>query len=332
MKTEQELPEASEQWAESVERPLPEHLNLSANCGLPPGLGELKIRLGIQRWPHSHEQHFSANLADSLLDVMRHGAKELGESLLPPHSDEPLDLLRSRHHHSDDWSEPITDLDVPLWFYLVNGSSRHFAIEYRLVVRINTKWGVAESDHMNPRQLLSSFGFEPNDYSLYLGNSPDPLPPDTPIHLKRDEHFEAQKDGRYGLRAVVCGLQTIEDDLASVSASGVTGRLTTENGQRFVEVSDLEIPSPPWSGSTATIAIAVPASYPQGGLDGFYLQKTVNQNGSIPYEQPAITLGGRTFALISWHYASGREWKPSRDDLASHIAHCRGYFLKRGVR
>jgi hypothetical protein len=49
-------------------------------------------------------------------------------------------------------------------------------------------------------------------------------------------------------------------------------------------------------------------------------EKTVNQNGSIPYEQPAITLGGRTFALISWHYATGRDWNPSRDDLASHIA------------
>ena len=332
MKTEQEVLDSSEQWVEGLDHPLPEHFNLSSGCGLPPGVGELKIRLGIQRWPNSHEQHFSARLADSLLDVMRHGAEQLGESLLPPHSNEPLDLLRSRHHHSHDWSKPITDLDTPLWLSLVNGSSRHFAIEYRLVVRINTKWGVAESDHMTPRQLLYSFGFEPNDYSLYLGNSPDPLPPDTAIHLKRGEYFEAQKDGRYGLQAVRRGLQTIDDDVAAVSASGVPARLITENSQRFVEVSGLDIPSPPWSGKAATIAIAVPGSYPQGGLDGFYLEKTVNQNGSIPYEQSAISIGGRTFALISWHYATGRDWNPSRDDLASHIAHCRGYFLKRGVR
>jgi hypothetical protein len=73
-------------------------------------------------------------------------------------------------------------------------------------------------------------------------------------------------------------------------------------------------------------------SEPRAALDGFYLERTVNQGGAIPYEQPAITFDGRTFALISWHYAIGREGNPSRDDLASHIAHCRGYFLKRGVR
>jgi hypothetical protein len=67
MKTEQELLDSSEQWVEGLDHPLPEHLNLSTNCGLPPGLGELKIRLGIQRWPDSHEQHFSARLADSLV-------------------------------------------------------------------------------------------------------------------------------------------------------------------------------------------------------------------------------------------------------------------------
>ena len=128
------------------------------------------------------------------------------------------------------------------------------------------------------------------------------------------------------------GLQTIEDDVAAVGASGVAARLITENNQRFVEVSGLEIPSPPWSGSAATIAIAVPATYPQGGLDGLYLEKTANQSGSIPYQQSTSVLGGREFVLVSWHYANGREWNPSRDDLASHIAHCRGYFLKRGVR
>ena len=332
MNAEQELLNANDRWAESLDHPLPEHLHISTSTGLPPGLGELKIRLGIERWPHSHEQHFQAALADSLLDVMRHGAKELGESLLPPNSDSPLDFLRSKSHRSQGWSDPITDLGTPLWVYLIAGGSRRFSIEYRLIVRINAKWGVAQAERLTPRQLLASFGFEPNDYSLYRGNSTEPLSPDTPLNLKRGEHFEAQKDGRYGIRAVTHGLQTIEDDAAAACCGGLTGRLVSENGQLFVEVSGIEIPSPPWSGSSATIAIAVPNSYPHGGLDGFYLEKTVHQNGSIPYQQSSVNLCGRTFVLISWHYAAGREWNPGRDDLASHVAHCRGYFLKRGVR
>jgi len=331
MNTQQELLDANDQWAEELDHPLPEPVTAAKDFSLPPGLGDLKIRLGVERWPHSPEKHFRARLDDTLLEVMRHGAKEVGETLFPPHSDSPLDLLRSKRHGSHDWSAPITELETPLWVHLVQGGTRHFAIEYQLVIGINTKWGVAEDAHMTPRQLLASFGFEPNDYSLYQGNSTEPLPPDTPLHLKRGEHFEAQKDGRYGLTAPR-GLQTIEDDVASVCAADISARLIGQNGQRFVEVVGIEIPSPPWSGPRATIAVAVPASYPQGGLDGFYLEKTVNQGGSIPYEQPAITLDGRTFALISWHYATGRDWNPSRDDLASHIAHCRGYFLKRGVR
>jgi hypothetical protein len=334
MNLESELIESHEQWAENLDHPLPEHLNLTAAAPLPPGLGELMIRLGIQRLPSGPEHHFNARLADSLLDVMRHGAKELAEPLLPPHSADPLDWLFARKTHGHEWGEPFTDLTTPLWVVLAQGYSRRFGIEYRLAVRINTKWRIAAEERMTPKQLLSSFGFDPNDYSLYRENSSHVLPPDTPIHLKRGEHFEAQKDGRYGLRAAAPrGLQTIDDDVASVTAGGVDAGLISENGQRFVEVSGLEIPSPPWSGGAATIAIAVPTAYPQGGLDGFYLEKTVNQNGSVPYAQATATvIGGRAFVLISWHYVNGREWNPSRDDLASHIAHCRGYFLKRGVR
>jgi hypothetical protein len=78
--------------------------------------------------------------------------------------------------------------------------------------------------------------------------------------------------------------------------------------------------------------IAVPGTYPAGGLDAFYLEQGVSQGGTVPNQQAAVRIGGRTWGLISWHYAQDRPWNPSRDDLASHIAHCRGFFLKRGVR
>ena len=100
-----------------------------------------------------------------------------------------------------------------------------------------------------------------------------------------------------------------------------------------MEVSDLEVPSPPWMTKRATILIAIPATYPIGGLDAFYIDRaaTSHQGGAIPYEQSRVTIGGREWGLISWHYTVNRPWNPSRDNLASHIAHCRGYFLRRGV-
>ena len=128
------------------------------------------------------------------------------------------------------------------------------------------------------------------------------------------------------------GLQTIEDDVVTVAAAGFQTRIVTGEGQRYVEVRGLLIPSPPWSKDEATVLIAIPETYPRGGLDAFYLEQSVTQGGNVPYQQSATTIDGRSWGLISWHYANGKTWNSNHDDLASHIAHCRGFFLSRGVQ
>src|SRR5262249_3419179 len=119
----------------------------------------------------------------------------------------------------------------------------------------------------------------------------------------------------------------------ALADQSVTVRLLAHGSQEYVEVSDLEVPSPPWTKATARILIAVPATYPTGGLDAFYIDRTSfsHQVGTIPYEQSRASIDGREWGLISWHYTVNRPWSPGRDSLASHIAHCRGYFLRRGV-
>lgn len=47
--------------------------------------------------------------------------------------------------------------------------------------------------------------------------------------------------------------------------------LLATGGQRYVETRGLEIPFPPLSGPRANVLIAVPSTYPNGGLDAFYL-------------------------------------------------------------
>ena len=335
MKTVEHTVETQDDWAESLDKLPPQNVIECATSGcLPPEVGRIRIRLGIRAWPDGKEHDLHARLSDSLLDVMGGGEGAIGISLLPPLPQEPLDSLRGRKRHEHGWSEPITELKTPLWLALVNGWSRHFAIEFRLAVKINSKWAVAPAPQMTPRELLTSFGFDPNEFSLYRSNSADLLAPDVPIAPKRGDCFEAQKDGRYGLgpEAPPSGLQTIENDVAVVVAAGVDAQLVLCNGQRYVEVRGMAIPSPPWSGAVVTILVVVPATYPQGGLDAFYLEQTINQGGSVPYQQSVTSINGRSWGLISWHYAEGRAWNPTRDDLASHITHCRGYFLKRGLR
>lgn len=329
------MSETQHDWAESLEAELPENVTECAGAGLvPPEIGRIRVLVSVQQWPDGEAHRHRPRLTDTLLDIMQAGANELGLVVLPPAPQEPLDFLRCQKRRGRGWSEPLLELQTPLWLALVNGCSRHFAIEFRLAIKINSKWGVAPAPEMTPRELATLFGFDPTQYSLYRASSAELLPPDTPLLLKRGDCFEAQKDGKYGLRAVPPprGLQTIDDDVATLAAAGFQARLAASGGQRYVEVRGLTIPSPPWSDTEATILVAVPETYPKGGLDALYLEQTVTRGGSIPYQQSVTSIDGRSWGLISWHYADGKTWNPNCDDLASHIAHCRGFFLARGVR
>lgn len=322
---------ADETWVTEASAALPDHIHECGRRGdLPPELLRLKIRVTVRKWPDGQEAHMEVPLGTPLQELMRDGGVKLGIPVLPPGPEvKPLDGLRFLKRHSE-WSEPIQDLGEPLWLAIVHGVTRHFGIEFKLEVQINTKWGIAPSVNATPKQLLEAFGFNPAEYSLYPAHSADLLPPDVPLNLKRGDRFEAQKDGRYG---ATLDTELSPVTLAGLNAAGYEVRQFSENGQTYVEVSNLEVPSPPWTAGRARILIAVPATYPAGGLDAFYIDRSSisHQSGVIPYEQSRANIGGREWGLISWHYTVNRPWDPARDSISSHIAHCRGYFLRRGI-
>ncbi|HZS04818.1 MAG TPA: E2/UBC family protein [Blastocatellia bacterium] len=313
-------------------------LSEAKDHGKPPAsFSHRKVRLGIRELPGGDEKHFRAALTDTLLEVFEQGAQVLGKPLLPPAPAEPKDYLRCRERHGHDWSEPLTELSQPLWLALAHGCSRHFGIEYRLLIKINVKWDVAPSPNATPRQLLTSFGFDPAQFSLYRADSAAFLPPDTPLQIRRGDLFEAQADGKYGDTGKrprpSRGSQTIEDDVEELKEAGVDARLLVIGGQKYVEVQGLLVPSPPWTPCEVSILIAVPATYPTGFLDAFYIEATArHQSGTIPREQSRHNFDGRWWILVSWHYADHRPWNPRQDDLSTHVEHCRGFFLQRGVK
>jgi hypothetical protein len=324
-------------WFENVDADVPEELSAGQAHGrLADHLQKKQIKLGVRRWPDGHEARFKAALVDTLGEVFSKGAKALGEPLLPPSPQAPLDALRYLQRRSE-WSDPLKKLDQPLWLALVHGVTRHLGIEYKLSVKINTRWGIAPSVTATPRELLTSFGMNPQEFSLYTVDGVEPLPADTPLSLQRGDCFEAQKDGKYGSTLVVSralrGSQTIEDDIEAANGAGETARLVAVGSQKYVEVRDIGVPSPPWGNVRANILIAIPATYPSGGLDAFYVELPfTHSSGPIPNQQSTVSIDGRNWALISWHYHETRPWNPLQDDLTTHIQHCRGFFLKRGIR
>lgn len=327
---------AGARWSEDVDADLPEEVaEAKAHGKLPPKFEKVKIALSVRELPDGKPAHIKASLTDTLSEVFERGAQELGKPLLPPTGMAPLDTFHCRERGGG-WAAPLTGLDCPLWLALAQGTTRHLGIDYKLVVKINAKWAVAPAASLTPKALLEAFGFSSGEFSLYTPDGTNPLPPDAPLALQRGQMFEAQKDGRYGSAVAADapprGSQTIEDDVRTVGEAGVDARLFSEGGQRYVELRNLVVPSPPWSSGRVNIVVAVPATYPMSGLDAFYVELPFGQaGGGIPYQQSAAQINGRQYGLISWHYASNRPWNPLRDDLTTHVEHCRGFFLRRGV-
>jgi hypothetical protein len=324
-----------ERWAEDVDADTPADIVEAQRHGrLPEKAQRLKVMLSVRELPEGKEVKFKAALTDTLREVFDRGAQELGKPLLPPSPAATLDALHFRARGG--WGEPLTGLDRPLWLALAQGGTRRLGIDYKLVVKINTKWGVAPAASVTPRALLEAFGFSPDEFSLYTPEGTEPLPPDTPLALERGWVFEAQKDGRYGApvgaEAPPRGSQTIEDDVSAIREAGFDASLFYEGGQRYVELRNLAVPSPPWSSNRVNIVVAIPATFPMSDLDAFYVELPFGQaGGGMPYQSSTAQLNGRQYGLISWHYATNRPWNPLRDDLASHVEHCRGFFLRRGV-
>jgi hypothetical protein len=161
-----------------------------------------QVHVTVRLLPHGHEAKFHLPENAALLEVLEAGAKHLGVHLLPPAPERPLDQLHdlSHHHHV---GPAIDNLDQPLGAYLKEkGTTPDFGIELVLAFRVNTRWAVAAKPEMTPKEVLAlpAINLDYQQYTLYLPGSSDPLPLDKPIHLKRGEALEAQRDGKYGER------------------------------------------------------------------------------------------------------------------------------------
>jgi Prokaryotic E2 family E len=113
---------------------------------------------------------------------------------------------------------------------------------------------------------------------------------------------------------------------------GVPVELVAIGTQCFAQVGDMQAPSPPWDRSTYGILIAVPLAA-GAALDAFYLELPYKYESGIHPRVcgTTISFADRNWQLVSWHYPDGRPWTHGKDDLDTHIAHCRGFFFNRGA-
>lgn len=161
--------------------------------------GKREVEISVELMHHLEHQrrHFQVPRDATLLEVLDEGARKLEVKLLP-NQEMPLDRLRGvyEEHH---FGEPL-NLDITVEDFLQHERpTHHFAVELVLAIQINTRWRIAPEKEMTPKAILALADLSWEQYSLYYpADSIEPLPPDVPVKLHRDQRFEAQRDGKYG--------------------------------------------------------------------------------------------------------------------------------------
>lgn len=123
-------------------------------------------------------------------------------------------------------------------------------------------------------------------------------------------------------------------EIEKLAQGGFAVELANESNQAYALARRVEASCPPWDRKLYDILIPIPAAYDFGTpLDGFYLclPYTFNRGEHNRVSGQVITVANQQWKLVSWHYPDNKPFDPAKDNIESHIVHCRGFFLERGA-
>jgi hypothetical protein len=128
--------------------------------------------------------------------------------------------------------------------------------------------------------------------------------------------------------------QRAKQEVEALTLCGRGIELIDTNGQCYAIVAGIDAPAPPWNAARFDILIVIPALYSEASLDGFYigLPYTYKNGTHERVNGTVIEVRGQKWQQVSWHYLDGKPWRQNLDSLETHIVHCRGFFLARGVK
>jgi hypothetical protein len=109
----------------------------------------------------------------------------------------------------------------------------------------------------------------------------------------------------------------LPQDEVLLQRRGVHWETVVDGGRRWLLIHGYPLPEG-YQQRPTTFAIEVPISYPGSRLDMFYCNPPVNRltGAPIPQTEHAETIFGTRFQRWSRH----RQWDPTRDTLATHLA------------
>jgi hypothetical protein len=110
-----------------------------------------------------------------------------------------------------------------------------------------------------------------------------------------------------------------EEDEECLAARGLPWEAVIDNGAKWLIFPGYPIPEG-YNHSTASAAIRIPPSYPDGDIDMVYFFPALAlKSGKTIGQISTITLDGKTYQQWSRHRTSANPWRPGLDNACTHL-------------
>ncbi|WP_027168941.1 multiubiquitin domain-containing protein [Mesorhizobium sp. WSM3224] len=177
------------------------------------------------------------------------------------------------------------------------------------------------------RKALAEAGFDPAQEWIIILKTSDskrPVTLDDAIDLRApgiEKLRLTPKDVNNGEFAAKCDFKLLPTDEKGLAALGLSWETVIEGGHRWLVMRSYSVPTG-YNHAAVTMALDIPSSYPAAEIDMFYCSPRLERtNGRpIPQTEANATICGMSFQRWSRHRGPASRWKPSVDNVLSHLA------------
>jgi hypothetical protein len=197
----------------------------------------------------------------------------------------------------------------------------------RYVIRIDKERKTVTSSSLTGREILGLVDKTPETHKLYQhirGEQPRAVAPDESVDFRAPgvERFTTMpRDTTEGAAAPSVAREFVlpEFDRDALDGLGRPWETLMDGGTMWLILHDYEVPLG-YNHTVVEAALLIPPSYPDGQIDMVYFYPALHRTDGRPI--PALAdqpIRGEIWQRWSRHRTGANPWRPSVDDVASHL-------------
>lgn len=200
----------------------------------------------------------------------------------------------------------------------------------RYIIRVDKQRVVSHKGHLTGTEILALVGKKPETHKLYQhkkGHQPTLVAPTEVVDLTKHgiERFTTMpKDTTEGLgtgaQPVRRQFQLPEGDCTYITSLGLPWETVADNNTLWLMLHGWRTP-PGYNHPNVSVALLVPPNYPDTQLDMVYFKPALQRaDGKSIGALSDQIIAGESWQRWSRHRTGTNPWRPSEDDIASHLS------------